>query len=121
MIVTIPGLPSLQIAAENGLPCVYIVDSGGAFLPLQSEIFPDAKHGGRSFANQAVMSANGVPQVSPKPDDLLFVFCTLTGDFFVHLCGKDSTAKSRKIEFLKKILEFLTKILPDDVIITIKK
>ena len=52
-----------EIAAQNGLPCLYVVDSGGAFLPLQSEIFPDAKHGGRSFANQALMSAAGIPQV----------------------------------------------------------
>ena len=53
-----------EIAQQNGLPCLYVVDSGGAFLPLQSEIFPDAKHGGRSFANQAIMSALGIPQVS---------------------------------------------------------
>ena len=53
-----------EIAAQNRLPCLYVVDSGGAFLPLQSEIFPDAKHGGRSFANQAIMSASGIPQVS---------------------------------------------------------
>ena len=53
-----------EVAAQNGLPCLYVVDSGGAFLPLQSEIFPDAKHGGRSFANQAVMSSLGIPQVS---------------------------------------------------------
>jgi len=44
----------------------------------------------------------------------------IPGDFFVHLCRKDSSTKSRKIEFLKKILEFLTKIWPDDVIVTIK-
>ena len=62
-ITVTKSLRAQQIAAENGIPCVYIVDSGGAFLPLQSEIFPDAKHGGRSFANQAVMSANGIPQV----------------------------------------------------------
>jgi 3-methylcrotonyl-CoA carboxylase beta subunit len=53
-----------EIAAQNRLPCLYLVDSGGAFLPLQSEIFPDAKHGGRSFANQARMSGQGIPQVS---------------------------------------------------------
>ena len=53
-----------EIAAQNGLTCLYVVDSGGAFLPLQSEIFPDAKHGGRSFANQAIMSGQGIPQIS---------------------------------------------------------
>ena len=49
---------------ENKIPCLYLVDSGGAFLPLQAEIFPDVKHGGRSFRNQAVMSGQGIPQVA---------------------------------------------------------
>ena len=49
---------------ENRLPCLYITDSGGAFLPLQADIFPDVKHGGRSFRNQAVMSGLGIPQVA---------------------------------------------------------
>ena len=53
-----------EIAFENRLPCVYLVDSGGAFLPLQSEVFPDKEHFGRIFYNQAVMSANGIPQVA---------------------------------------------------------
>ncbi len=49
---------------ENRIPCLYVVDSGGAFLPLQAEIFPDVKHGGRTFRNQAVMSGLGIPQVA---------------------------------------------------------
>ncbi|MCG3136138.1 MAG: Methylmalonyl-CoA carboxyltransferase 12S subunit [Planctomycetes bacterium] len=53
-----------EIAAENRLPIVYLVDSGGAFLPRQDEVFPDEKHFGRIFANQARMSAAGVPQVA---------------------------------------------------------
>ncbi len=53
-----------EIAFENRLPCIYLVDSGGAFLPLQSEVFPDKEHFGRIFYNQAVMSANGIPQVA---------------------------------------------------------
>ncbi|TNE51728.1 MAG: methylcrotonoyl-CoA carboxylase [Deltaproteobacteria bacterium] len=53
-----------QIAMENRLPCVNLIDSGGAFLPLQSEIFPDAQHGGRVFYNQAWMSKMGIPQVT---------------------------------------------------------
>lgn len=53
-----------QIAMENRLPCVNLIDSGGAFLPLQSEIFPDAAHGGRIFYNQAWMSKMGIPQVT---------------------------------------------------------
>lgn len=53
-----------QIAQENKLPCIYIVDSGGAFLPLQAEVFPDKEHFGRIFYNQAVMSSQGIPQIS---------------------------------------------------------
>ncbi len=53
-----------QIAEENHLPCLYLVDSGGAFLPLQDEVFPDATHFGRIFYNQARMSAKGIPQIA---------------------------------------------------------
>jgi 3-methylcrotonyl-CoA carboxylase beta subunit/propionyl-CoA carboxylase len=53
-----------QIALENRLPCVYLVDSGGAFLPLQAEVFPDRDHFGRIFFNQARMSAERIPQVA---------------------------------------------------------
>jgi len=53
-----------EIALANQLPCVYLVDSGGAFLPLQDEIFPDEKHFGRIFYNQAQMSAKGIPQIA---------------------------------------------------------
>jgi 3-methylcrotonyl-CoA carboxylase beta subunit len=52
------------IAEQNYLPCIYLVDSGGAFLPLQDEVFPDREHFGRIFYNQARMSAKGVPQVA---------------------------------------------------------
>jgi acetyl-CoA carboxylase carboxyltransferase component len=57
-------LRAQQIALENNLPCFYLVDSGGAFLPMQDEVFPDADDFGRIFYNQAVMSAEGIPQVS---------------------------------------------------------
>src|SRR5712691_5672273 len=57
-------LRAQEIARENHLPCVYLVDSGGAFLPLQDEIFPDERHFGRIFYNQARMSASGIPQVA---------------------------------------------------------
>ena len=57
-------LRAQQIALENKLPCVYIVDSGGAFLPLQAEVFPDKDHFGRIFYNQAIMSSAGIPQIS---------------------------------------------------------
>jgi acetyl-CoA carboxylase carboxyltransferase component len=53
-----------QIALDNRLPCVYLVDSGGAFLPLQAEVFPDRDHFGRIFFNQARMSAEGIPQIA---------------------------------------------------------
>ena len=53
-----------EIALENRLPCVYLVDSGGAYLPLQAEVFPDREHFGRIFYNQARMSAAGIPQIA---------------------------------------------------------
>jgi 3-methylcrotonyl-CoA carboxylase beta subunit/propionyl-CoA carboxylase len=53
-----------EIALQNRLPCVYLVDSGGAFLPLQAEVFPDRDHFGRIFFNQARMSAEGIPQIA---------------------------------------------------------
>ncbi|CAB1446669.1 unnamed protein product [Pleuronectes platessa] len=57
-------LRAQEVAMQNRLPCVYLVDSGGAFLPLQSEIFPDKNQGGRVFYNEAIMSAMKIPQVS---------------------------------------------------------
>src|ERR1700752_3044279 len=57
-------LRAQDIARQNNLPCVYMVDSGGAFLPLQDEIFPDERHFGRIFYNQAQMSAQGIPQIA---------------------------------------------------------
>jgi acetyl-CoA carboxylase carboxyltransferase component len=57
-------LRAQEIALQNNLPCVYLVDSGGAFLPLQADVFPDREHFGRIFYNQAVMSAAEIPQIS---------------------------------------------------------
>ena len=57
-------LRAQEIALENRLPCLYLVDSGGAFLPLQAEVFPDKEHFGRIFYNQALLSAEGIPQLS---------------------------------------------------------
>ncbi|HEU4919831.1 MAG TPA: carboxyl transferase domain-containing protein, partial [Candidatus Limnocylindrales bacterium] len=57
-------LRAQEIALENRLPCIYLVDSGGAFLPLQADVFPDRDHFGRIFYNQARMSAAGIPQVA---------------------------------------------------------
>jgi 3-methylcrotonyl-CoA carboxylase beta subunit len=57
-------LRAQEIAEQNCLPCIYLVDSGGAFLPLQDEVFPDRDHFGRIFYNQARMSAKGIPQIA---------------------------------------------------------
>src|SRR5688572_28988409 len=57
-------LRAQEIAQQNRLPCIYLVDSGGAFLPLQADVFPDREHFGRIFYNQAVMSAAEIPQIS---------------------------------------------------------
>ena len=57
-------LRAQEIAAQNRLPCIYLVDSGGAFLPRQDEVFPDREHFGRIFFNQATLSAAGVPQIA---------------------------------------------------------
>jgi acetyl-CoA carboxylase carboxyltransferase component len=57
-------LRAQEIARQNNLPCIYLVDSGGAFLPLQADVFPDRDHFGRIFYNQAQMSAAGIPQIA---------------------------------------------------------
>src|SRR6187399_3081938 len=57
-------LRAQEVALQNNLPCVYLVDSGGAFLPLQADVFPDREHFGRIFYNQAVMSAREIPQIA---------------------------------------------------------
>ena len=57
-------LRAQEVAAQNQLPCIYLVDSGGAFLPLQDEVFPDRDHFGRIFFNQANLSAAGIPQIA---------------------------------------------------------
>ena len=69
-------LRAQEIALENHLPSVYLVDSGGAFLPLQAEVFPDRDHFGRIFYNQARMSAQGIPQVA-----LVMGSCTAGGAY----------------------------------------
>ena len=57
-------LRAQEVAEQNRLPCIYLVDSGGAFLPLQAEVFPDRDHFGRIFFNQARLSALGIPQIA---------------------------------------------------------
>jgi len=69
-------LRAQEVALENRLPCLYLVDSGGAYLPLQDEVFPDRDHFGRIFYNQARMSARGIPQVA-----LVMGSCTAGGAY----------------------------------------
>ncbi len=69
-------LRAQEVAAQNRLPCLYLVDSGGAFLPLQAEVFPDREHFGRIFFNQAQMSAQGIPQIA-----LVLGSCTAGGAY----------------------------------------
>src|SRR5207253_9065692 len=57
-------LRAQAVAEENRLPCIYLVDSGGAFLPLQADVFPDREHFGRIFYNQARMSWKAIPQIA---------------------------------------------------------
>ena len=71
-----------EIAMENKLPCIYLVDSGGAYLPKQSEVFPDKEHFGRIFFNQANMSSMNIPQIA-----LVCGSCT-AGNYFILFCLK---------------------------------
>src|SRR5690348_7220401 len=74
-------LRAQEIAAQNRLPCIYLVDSGGAFLPLQDEVFPDREHFGRIFYNQANLSAQGVAQVA-----VVMGSCTAGGAYVPAMC-----------------------------------
>jgi len=77
------ALRTQTIAMENRLPIIYLVDSGGAFLPLQSEIFPDVDDGGRIFYNQAIMSRMGIPQVGG-----VMGLCTAGGAYIPAMCDE---------------------------------
>src|SRR5271169_4614675 len=77
-------LRAQEIAMANRLPCVYLVDSGGAFLPLQAEIFPDREHFGRIFYNQARLSALGVPQIA-----VVMGSCTAGGAYVPAMCDEN--------------------------------
>jgi 3-methylcrotonyl-CoA carboxylase beta subunit len=76
-------LRAQEIALANRLPCLYLVDSGGAFLPLQSEVFPDKEHFGRIFRNQAVLSAAGLRQVA-----IVLGSCTAGGAYVPAMCDE---------------------------------
>ncbi len=76
-------LRAQAIALEHALPCLYLVDSGGAFLPLQDEVFPDRDHFGRIFFNQAQLSARGIPQIA-----LVMGSCTAGGAYVPAMCDE---------------------------------
>src|SRR5689334_8012037 len=80
-------LRAQEVALENRLPCLYLVDSGGAFLPMQDEVFPDREHFGRIFYNQARMSAAGIPQIAA-----VLGSCT-AGGAYVPATGEVVTAE----------------------------
>jgi acetyl-CoA carboxylase carboxyltransferase component len=84
-----------QVALENRLPCVYLVDSGGAFLPLQAEVFPDRDHFGRIFFNQARMSALGIPQVA-----VVMGSCTAGGAYVPAMSDETVIVKGTGTIFL---------------------
>ncbi|MGI8923420.1 MAG: carboxyl transferase domain-containing protein [Fimbriimonadales bacterium] len=81
-------LRAQEIALENRLPIIYLVDSGGVFLPMQSEVFPDKEHFGRIFYNQAVMSAQGVPQVA-----VVMGMCTAGGAYVPAMSDENIIVK----------------------------
>src|SRR5437867_235004 len=84
-----------EVALENRLPCVYLVDSGGAFLPLQAEVFPDRDHFGRIFYNQARMSALGIPQVA-----VVMGSCTAGGAYVPAMSDEAVIVKNQGTIFL---------------------
>ena len=88
-------LRAQEIARENRLPCVYLVDSGGAFLPLQDEVFPDRDHFGRIFYNQAKLSADGIPQIA-----VVMGSCTAGGAYVPAMSDETVIVKDQGTIFL---------------------
>jgi acetyl-CoA carboxylase carboxyltransferase component len=88
-------LRAQQVALENRLPCVYLVDSGGAFLPLQADVFPDREHFGRIFFNQARMSAEGIPQLA-----VVMGSCTAGGAYVPAMADQTIIVKGTGTIFL---------------------
>ena len=88
-------LRAQEIASENQLPCIYLVDSGGAFLPRQDEVFPDRDHFGRIFYNQANMSAQGLPQIAA-----VMGYCTAGGAYVPAMCDESIIVRKQGTIFL---------------------
>jgi len=88
-------LRAQEIALENHLPCLYLVDSGGAFLPMQDEVFPDKEHFGRIFYNQARLSAANIPQIA-----LVMGSCTAGGAYVPAMCDEAIIVREQGTIFL---------------------
>jgi 3-methylcrotonyl-CoA carboxylase beta subunit len=88
-------LRAQAVAADNRLPCVYLVDSGGAFLPMQDEVFPDREHFGRIFFNQANLSGRGIPQVASVMGS-----CTAGGAYVPAMSDETVIVKEQGTIFL---------------------
>ena len=88
-------LRAQEIALENNLPCIYLVDSGGAFLPLQDEVFPDREHFGRIFYNQANMSSHKIPQIA-----VVMGSCTAGGAYVPAMSDETVIVKGTGTIFL---------------------
>src|SRR5215212_10286436 len=88
-------LRAQQIALDNRLPCIYLVDSGGAFLPLQADVFPDREHFGRIFFNQARMSADRIPQIA-----VVMGSCTAGGAYVPAMSDETVIVKGTGTIFL---------------------
>jgi 3-methylcrotonyl-CoA carboxylase beta subunit len=88
-------LRAQEVARANRLPCVYLVDSGGAFLPMQDEVFPDKEHFGRIFFNQANLSAQGIPQVAAVMGS-----CTAGGAYVPAMSDESVIVKDQGTIFL---------------------
>ena len=88
-------LRAQEIALENHLPCIYMVDSGGAFLPMQDQVFPDKEHFGRIFYNQANMSARGIPQIA-----IVMGSCTAGGAYVPAMCDQAIIVRNQGTIFL---------------------
>jgi 3-methylcrotonyl-CoA carboxylase beta subunit len=88
-------LRAQDVARQNHLPCVYMVDSGGAFLPMQDEIFPDERHFGRIFYNQAQMSSLGIPQIA-----IVMGSCTAGGAYVPAMSDESIIVRNQGTIFL---------------------
>ncbi len=88
-------LRAQEVARENNLPCIYLVDSGGAFLPMQDEVFPDKEHFGRIFYNQARLSAENIPQIA-----VVMGSCTAGGAYVPAMCDESVIVKEQGTIFL---------------------